>query len=76
MEHRDINIAELLSYIPASGCSYSEWVSIGMALKDEGCDCSSGDYFHAAHPDTDWAVCLEHAEKIGIGTRAYELIKI
>ena len=40
MEHRDINIAELLSYIPASGCSYSEWVSIGMALKDEGCDCS------------------------------------
>ena len=46
------------------------------ALFDEGCDCSSGDYFHAAHPDTDWAVCLEHAEKIGIGTRAYELIKI
>lgn len=40
------------------------------ALFDEGCDCSSGDYFHAAHPDTDWAVCLEHAEKIGIGTRA------
>lgn len=38
------------------------------ALFDEGCDCSSGDYFHAAHPDTDWAVCLEHAEKIGIGT--------
>ena len=46
------------------------------ALFDEGCDCSSGDYFHAAHPDTDWAVCLEHAEKIGIGTRAYELNKI
>ena len=21
------------------------------ALFDEGCDCSSGDYFHAAHPD-------------------------
>ena len=46
------------------------------ALFDEGCDCSSGDYFHAAHPDTDWAVCLEHAEKIGIGSRDYELITI
>ena len=46
------------------------------ALFDKGCDCTDKDYFHAAHPDTDWAVCLEHAEKIGIGTRAYELIKI
>ena len=46
------------------------------ALFDKGCDCTDKDYFHAAHPDTDWAVCLEHAEKIGIGTREYELIKI
>ncbi len=46
------------------------------ALFDKGCDCTDKDYFHAAHPDTDWAVCLEHAEKIGIGTRDYELIKI
>ena len=28
------------------------------------------------HPDTDWASCLEHAEKLGLGTRAYELVKI
>ena len=46
------------------------------ALFDEGCDCGDKDYFHAAHPDTEWQVCLEHAEKIGIGTRDYELIKI
>ena len=46
------------------------------ALFDEGCDCGDKDYFHAAHPDTEWEVCLEHAEKLGIGTRDYELIKI
>ena len=43
-------------------------------LKD--CDCSSGDPLLAAHPNTDWRACLEHAEKIGIGTREYELVKI
>ena len=34
------------------------------------------DHFHAVHPDTNWQSALEHAEKIGIGTRQYELIKI
>lgn len=48
----------------------------GSVLFDEGYDCNCGDLFHVAHPDTDWRVCLEHAEKIGIGTRQYELIKI
>ena len=45
-------------------------------LFDEGCDCNCTDYFKAAHPDTEWQVCLEHAEKIGLGSREYELIKI
>ena len=34
------------------------------------------DYFDMAHPDTDWRVAQEHAEKIGLGTREYELIQI
>ena len=34
------------------------------------------DHFHRMHPETDWMSCLEHAEKLGIGTREYELIKI
>ena len=34
------------------------------------------DHFQRLHPDTDWRSCLEHGEKIGIGTREYELIKI
>lgn len=39
-------------------------------------DAHDHDHFHRIHPETDWMSCLEHAEKIGIGTRAYELIKI
>ena len=39
-------------------------------------DCHDQDLFHCIHPDTDWMSCLEHAEKLGLGTREYELIKI
>ena len=45
-------------------------------LFDKGFDCSCGDVFKAAHPETHWQSCLEHAEKLGIGSRKYELIKI
>ena len=48
----------------------------GSALFDAGCDGSCADHFRAAHPDTDWQVCLEHAEKLGLGSRKYELVKI
>ncbi len=34
------------------------------------------DHFQRIHPDTNWRSCLEHGEKIGIGTREYELIRI
>ena len=34
------------------------------------------DVFYMAHPDTDWDVALDHAEKLGIGERKYELIPV
>ncbi len=34
------------------------------------------DHFHHSHPNTDWKVCVDHAEKLGLGTSAYELIEI
>jgi len=34
------------------------------------------DHFHMTHPDTEWESCLEHAQKIGLGVRAYELITL
>ncbi len=33
-------------------------------------------YFKAVYPHTDYASCFEHAVKIGLGSREYELIKI
>lgn len=39
-------------------------------------DLQGHDKFHLLHPDTDWQAGLEHAEKIGIGTRSYELVKV
>lgn len=32
------------------------------------------DVFRMVHPDTDWAAGLDHAVKLGIGTREYELV--
>lgn len=34
------DLVEVLEYIDPSGCSYQEWVNIGMALEHEGYDCS------------------------------------
>ncbi len=35
-----------------------------------------GDKFRGCSPDIPWEVQLEHAEKIGLGSRAYELVKV
>ena len=45
-------------------------------LFDKGKDAGDPDRLHAANPSTEWQVCLDHAEKLGLGTRDYELIKI
>ncbi len=39
-------------------------------------DCCHHDHFTDVHPETNWMVALEHAEKLGIGTREYKLIEI
>lgn len=35
-----------------------------------------GDKFRGVHPDIDWEIQLEHAEKIGMGSRKYELVRV
>ena len=35
-----------------------------------------GDPFTNSTPESEWRSCLEHAEKIGLGSREYELIKL
>jgi uncharacterized Fe-S center protein len=34
------------------------------------------DHFRNSTPESEWKSCLEHAEKIGLGTRDYELIVV
>lgn len=48
----------------------------GSAADDAHAKAHVHDHFQRLHPDTNWHSCLEHGEKIGIGTREYELIKI
>lgn len=42
--------------------------------KDDFCD--HHDHFCNSSPQSEWRSCLEHAEKIGLGTRTYELIRM
>ena len=35
-----------------------------------------GDYFENTTEGSEWKSCLEHAEKIGLGTRQYEIIQV
>lgn len=48
----------------------------GSAADDAHAKAHVHDHFQRLHPDTNWRSCLEHGEKISIGTREYELIKI
>ena len=34
------------------------------------------DHFKNTTPESEWQACLEHAEKIGLGSRSYELITV
>jgi len=43
----------------------------------EGChDHLEKDHFTNTTPESEWRSCLEHAEKIGLGTRDYEIIVV
>ncbi len=49
---------------------------LGERLKEHsGCG-GEHDHFNSTHPETNWIVCLDHAEKLGIGTKQYELIEV
>jgi len=42
----------------------------------DGKDCKNKDKFTLIYPNTNWKVCLDHAEKIGLGTQNYELLEL
>jgi uncharacterized Fe-S center protein len=58
---------------------------VGNAIseKDAKHECTGGhhhyhhkgeDKFRLVHPDTNWQAGVEYGEKIGLGSRAYELV--
>lgn len=52
-------------------------VNPGSVMTDfEHAPCEGHDHFRVSHPETNWEVALEHGEKLGLGTRQYELIRI
>jgi len=51
----------------------------GSLLDDEMHEehfCEHHDHFTNTSPETNWKSCLAHAEKIGLGSRAYELVRV
>ena len=50
-------------------------VNSALDVKKSG-DLQNTDKFKLVHPNTDWEEGLRHAEKIGLGTMKYELVKV
>lgn len=42
----------------------------------DGKPCLHHDHFTSTHPDTNWETCLDHAVKLGMGSKEYELITV
>ena len=50
---------------------------VGSEINKDGKHALTGeDKFRHMHPNTDWRVGLEHAEKLGVGTLDYDLITV
>ena len=69
------NIKEILSFINPAVLSYQEWVNIGMALKDEGIDCSvwdewsqNGTRYHAGECERKWKTFNGSSSPVTIAT--------
>lgn len=49
---------------------------IGNSVLGDHHHIHEGDHFHKVSPNTNWMSCVEHAEKLGLGTREYELVVV
>lgn len=49
---------------------------LGEHLAADEHACEGHDHFHNVSPQSEWKTCLEHGEKLGMGTRQYELITV
>lgn len=48
----------------------------GSVLEEREREHGLKDHFKNTHPDTNWESCLEHAVKLGMGSREYEILTV
>lgn len=71
------NLGMLASFDPvALDCACADLVNAAPANPGSVLKGTETDHFHELFEDTDWKICLHHAEKMGMGTCDYTLIKI
>ena len=79
------NIGFLASFDPvALDCASADLVNAAPVIPSDNVLANNkehhkhdhGDHWHMIHPDTNWRSCVEHAEKIGLGSREYTLITV
>lgn len=66
----DMACVDMVNKAPVISGSY-----LAEQLQKQTDDSSQHDHFCTTHPETNWQSCLEHAEKIGLGTQRYELVE-
>ncbi len=49
---------------------------IGNSVLGDHHHIHEGDHFHKVSPNTNWMSCVDHAEKLGLGTKEYELVVV
>jgi uncharacterized Fe-S center protein len=82
--HNDAPIVRDIGVMASTDPVAIEQASVDMVNRQEGVDGScltanreaGGDKFRALYPNVDWTIQLDHAQKIGLGRREYELITI
>ena len=67
----DVACADMANQAPIMPGSY-----LAEQIKEQKINAGEQDHFCTTHPETNWRVCVDHAEKIGIGKKAYELIEV
>ena len=73
-----VDLVKAAPVLPTDNCIHDADEKEGKCAdaNAKGCTHAGEDKFHILHPDTDWEAGLEHAVKIGLGSREYELIRI
>ena len=73
----DVACADLVNNMPANpGSILANNIDADVFHECGHHDHEKHDHFEMTHPDTEWRSCMEYAEKLGIGTQEYELVRI